>query len=263
MRYMGGKKRIAMKFIAPLIIDVAKRGELPRIEDRFCGAMSVSHALWRLGRPPALAIDAFLPLVSMLRAVRDGWDPPPRPTREEHAAMGDLWRRKHPSHGDLAQRDPTDPMVAFLGFFCSFGGNFFHGWASEDLRCKAEWAIYPSATSAKDLVEMRPMLREVPIECGDCFARMPRSPSLLYFDPPYRGTEDFPHLPHFDSDAFFAIAGEESDRHAILVSEFEAPRGWRCIAENCDKKRGLMAAGKVERVFAREGGRADFISRRK
>lgn len=110
MQYMGGKSRLG-KRIASQIKDMLEPGQ--SFVDLFCGSCNVVMHID--GKRTRVANDINLPLISMWRAVQDGWIPPENvPEQLYH----------------IARRIPdTDPLKAFIGFGCSFGGRYFEGYA--------------------------------------------------------------------------------------------------------------------------------------
>jgi site-specific DNA-adenine methylase len=262
MRYMGGKNRTGTH-IADFLVRLMDRVGLPRIEDRCCGSLAVSKALYDRNVFVAYACDICEPLIRCFEKLRDGvWTPPDYIDDKEYDRLAKMWRSSAP-YGLRRLRDPTDPMVAFAGFFASYAGKFFTGLCPDDLRFpEGSAARHASVASARDLRALRPMLRMIEIAVADCFANLPRDPAILYFDPPYAGTEVYAAGPPFDSVVFWRIAAEISDKHAVVVSEFEAPDDWILAAKIKSGSRGLIERGvgayaeKSERLFVRRGGRA-------
>ncbi len=266
MRYMGGKNRTGVH-IARVVSDLRDKSGCKRVEDRCCGSLAVSSALWKLGVKVDLAVDACEPLIRMFEATRDGWDPPSFVTPQEQRRMHELHRelalvwRASANYGQRKHRNPHDPLVAFIGFFCCYGGKFFSGLCPDDERfAVGTRARHASLTSSQDIIAMRPMLQRMTLLHGDCFDKLPRVPSTLYFDPPYEDTQGYDGVPPFDSHAFFECAAQISDEHAVIVSEFAAPRGWLLAAEIRSGSVGMIARGegahasKKERLFVRRGG---------
>lgn len=113
MQYFGGKSRISKK-IAEIVNK--KRGGLG-FWDPFCGGLSVSLSLGGRG----LITDVHLPLISLYKAVANGWVPPTSLSEDEYQGCKLL--------------EDTDPLKAFAGYACSFGGKWFGGYArGEELR---------------------------------------------------------------------------------------------------------------------------------
>ena len=108
MRYLGGKSKHA-KEIAKAI---APRGLW---WDAFCGGFAMATALSEYG--PGVASDAHPALISLHRAVAAGWEPPRDFSEEQHK--------------DAQKLPDSNPLKAFAGFGCSFGGLWFHTFAKD------------------------------------------------------------------------------------------------------------------------------------
>lgn len=109
MQYLGGKSRL-VKHLTPILTNLS--GDMP-VWEPFCGAGNVTGCI--PGRP-WLASDISAPLIAMLQALQRGWEPPTE-------VPEDLYRQCQ------ERRDEADPLVAFVGYGCSFGGKYFGGYA--------------------------------------------------------------------------------------------------------------------------------------
>jgi DNA adenine methylase len=229
MQYLGGKSKLSKKVAASI---AARRGDLLYWEP-FCGSLAVSV---RVPGPGVLS-DLCSPLMSLYRAVGDGWDPPSDVSEE-------TWR------GAKVLPD-SDPMKAFCGFGVSFGGKWFAGYARDA----------PHHCSYYAAAARRALLRDVPrvLAAGHIFGEgsffdvAPQSGFLLYLDPPYAGTTPYLAIPRFDSAAFYQRAKEWSEAGSrVLISEYTCPIGteiWSA-AQNCDVAlTRARRATRTERLF--------------
>ncbi len=213
MQYLGGKGRVG-KYILQNLPVYNKR-----VWEPFCGGLSFSELLapWCSS---ILVSDIHAPLIHLIRAVRDGWNPPLHLTEEEYHAARFL-----PAH---------NPLHAFAGFGASFGGKWFAGYAGDE-RIGSPHTIRGSATR---LVEKVKALQktEARIECIDfCSGVVPNGSGfgkprfdLIYCDPPYSGTEDYGNS--FDHSAFWNVCRDWAQRGiTVFVSEYSAPQGVECV----------------------------------
>lgn len=212
MQYIGGKA-LASRYIAPLLNTDRKSDQL--LWDPFCGGLSVAV---RAGGP-VLCSDACLPLVSLYKAVADGWDPPQSVTKEEWEAAKLL--------------PDTDPLKAFCGFGCSWLGNWFWSYARDEKR--------PDAYARR---ARNALLRDVPqlVERGGSFEHCDffdvepyAAEFVLYCDPPYaRATRSSRHgtssatdrkdKASFDHQKFWKRCQEWANFGVpVFVSESECP----------------------------------------
>lgn len=214
MQYLGGKTRIA-KAIAEQINRVRKPGQW--VWEPFCGGLSVSVALSKAG--PVWATDANPALIALYQAVQNGWRPPTELSREAYAAAKLL--------------PDSDPLKAFAGFGCSFGGKWFGGYAEP--RYYPKTATNHGGNSDYPAQSAKALLRDVP-RCGrvDCLEFLSVDPreiaALIYCDPPYAGTTGYDALPAFDSQRFLLRVADWARFTDVFVSEYQFPIG-TCVFE--------------------------------
>lgn len=243
MRYLGGKSRIAKRIAAAM----SPRG--PWWEP-FCGGLSVSVHLAKYG--PGLVSDIHPALIALYRAVRAGWEPPTSLSREEYAAAREL--------------PDDDPLKAFAGFGCSFGGKWFGGYAAE---CgsrvlqthsgSGKYRVYltdQAQAVARALRRDLTALVRCELACRDFFEVRPECGRFetIYCDPPYAGgvtgyaTGPFDHAHLWQRCAEWAAAGTR-----VFVSEYAAGGPSDVVMEvpMRDRLRGGNGAQalKVERLF--------------
>ena len=150
---------------------------------------------------PGLVSDRHPALIAMYRAVRAGWDPPSVLTEEQWRAARDL--------------PDSDPLKAFAGFGCSFGGKYFEGYARSGARNYA-------GAARRALLRDLPALRGCTLACVDFFDVPPTGGLLLYLDPPYAGTTDYGAA--FDSARLWTRAREWArEGSSVFVSEYACP----------------------------------------
>lgn len=202
MQYMGGKTRIA-KQIAAEIDKVRKPGQL--VWDAFCGGLSVSVTLSKNG--PVLASDACLPLISLYKAVQDGWDPPTEVSKETYDKAINLF--------------DTDPMKAFCGFGCSFGGKWFGGYATDKngTRNRDGKPSNYALSARKSLIKTKVTAI---FKCIDFLETIPEpTNSIIYCDPPYADTTGYDGSDTFDYCKFVRKVEQWSEFTDIFVSEYD------------------------------------------
>lgn len=157
-----------------------------------------------------IASDAHPALISLYQAVASGWDPPSSCSKEEYLSAKDL--------------PDTDPLKAFAGFGCAYGGKYFDGYAQYTRGDKAE--NYASQTR-------NALLRDVPaliskgctFQCTDFFSiePCPDPSTVLYLDPPYDDTTRYRGTDSFDSDRFWQYVALWSRHTDVFVSEYRTP----------------------------------------
>lgn len=208
MRYLGGKAAIADP-IARVLSSIRAPGQL--YVEPFLG----SAAVFALMTGPKIGSDAHLDLMLMWAAVRGGWIPPAEISEETYREL---------------QRSSPSALRGFAGFACSFSGDWFHGYArspasvSRDgrLRGHENFAAEGRRSIRRKLLAIRGSM----LACADYHALRPCG-ALVYCDPPYASTAGY--APNFDTSEFWETVARWSRSNTVIVSEYQAPSGWREI----------------------------------
>lgn len=230
MRYLGGKSRIA-KDVARV---VSPRGLW---WEPFVGGGSVTPHLAKY-YPEGLASDVHPALIALYQNVQArgvGWLPA-EVTQEQYQ--------------DAKTLPDTDPIKAFVGFGCAFGGKWFGGYAR---RAGSKEFANEAARTARSLT--RCVVPAVQYRRLD-FLEIPAVPEVfetLYCDPPYQGTEPY-QVAEFDTAAFWRRAQDWATAGSrVFVSEYTAPKGVADLV--WEKPIPLYLAGtaetgaRVERIY--------------
>lgn len=176
----------------------------------FCGAMgsarkTVPVALANKGTRVYLS-DTSKPLMTMWTAAFDGWKSPTKITRKLYDKYS-------------VERPDDDPLTAFLGFGCSFGGRWFETYPGIGKDNLAEVSGVSIAKKVNAIKSPRVTLR-----CQDYRKVTPKG-CLLYLDPPYADTaKRYSHKDEFNTDEFWQYARDLVKRdNTVLVTSFKAP----------------------------------------
>jgi DNA adenine methylase len=225
MQYLGGKARLAKRICAIL---ESHRSPGQRFVDVFTGGANIVAGMGDHG--PRVANDGCEPLITLYKAWLAGWRPPTDVSE-------DLYREIK------ARRDPTDPLTAFVGFGCSFGGKWFGGYARG-----SENRNYARG-SAKVLARKIQRCSDVLFTCHD-FAAVDILPGdLIYCDSPYFGTTDYSFFDGFDGPAYVSKLTEWAQIADVFVSEYAAQApNWELVAEFATS-RGVQAGSATERLY--------------
>ncbi len=222
MRYLGGKSKIAKKIAAQI---QSRLGSRLFIEP-FCGALNITAALNAGG----IAADISPALFALYSAMCRGWRPPATLSEADYIALKTI-------------RDPQNPMTAFAGFGCSFGGIYFGTFA------RGEGRDYSNEAS-------RSLIQKFNHCGGVTFANCsydrlnPPPASLIYCDPPYANTADCGEGVGFDNEAFYQRCREWAKMGArVLVSEYSAPPDFRCVWEQSFNGGMRTSTERIERLY--------------
>jgi DNA adenine methylase len=142
MHYFGGKYRIADK-IADFINPLFKPNQY--YVEPFVGGASI---LTKITNPLRIASDANETLITMWKALANGWTPPNFVSENEYAEIKE-------------KNDKNDPLTAFVGFGCSYSGKWFGGYARDDTT--RNYAM----NAANSLYKKNKCLVNVEWQCGD------------------------------------------------------------------------------------------------
>ncbi len=230
MKYMGSKARFA-KEILPIILH--DREEWQFYVEPFCGGANVIDKVDgnRIGS------DVNQYLIELLKALSNGWVPPENVSEIEYRSAKD--------------KMIVDPVTAFVGFGCSFGGKFFGGYA-RGKNNSGSWRNYASETK-RNLLAQAPNLRGIDFRCGSYSDLDIPKNSIIYCDPPYEGTTKY-STSGLDYKAFWQWCRDMSSAgHKVYVSEYNAPDDFECVWEkktnaNFDSGR-VGGSERIERLF--------------
>lgn len=205
MRYLGGKHRIAKElcgFINPLL------SNFEYYIEPFVGGANIVSKIVHLKR---IAMDANEALITLYQALQNEWVPPDILSEFTYAEL-------------KINQDMRDPLTAFAGFGCSFGGKWFGGYARGEGR---NWA----SECKRSLQTKFRTLKDVKFIAGkyDTFT-YPKN-SLIYCDPPYANTTGYDGVKEaFDSNAFWNWCRQQTrSGNLVLISEYSAPDDFMSI----------------------------------
>lgn len=224
---MGGKSKIANR-LARVI------GGGGVLYEPFIGGGAMTAAL-APHFDHVYASDNHLDLILMWDDLKMGWEPPRAVSQQEYENL---------------RHAPSSALRGFVGYGCSWGGKWFGGYA------KTEGRNYADESS-------RALLRDIEkmgnVAFGDLDYRRirPIPGSVVYADPPYKGTTDYRGL-DFDSSVFWAVMRSWVDECSatVYVSEYQAPRGWDevwSVERTRDMRSDLKTAERVtERLYKKD-----------
>lgn len=225
MRYFGGKSRTA-KYIVQVLKQLRKPNQL-YIEPFIGGAWIFTQM-----DDPKIGCDANESLISLWTYLKDGGELPETITEEEYQQAKSL--------------TDTDPLKAFIGFGCSFGGKWFGGYARD-----SKSTNYAKTTKNSLLRKIKTMEKSIFI-CEDYRDINPKN-SLVYCDPPYQGTTQYGAVGSFNSDEFWEIMRKWSQKNTVVISEYQSPKDFKTILDvetNLNMNGSSKAKEKrIERLF--------------
>ncbi len=219
MQYFGGKNRIRHQ-IANLINSYS-----PEIYiEPFLGGCNI---LPLINAPKRIGTDICKPLISMYLELQKGWDPPDTIDRECY---------------ELAKlcKDKDDPLIAFIGFGCSFGGKWFGGMGS------SRNYAYSAKRSLKR--KFSKINKEDVFYCCDYKEWGGVQNTFIYCDPPYPGTTKFGYCGDFDIGVFWEWVRQQSKQNTVLVSGYTCPIDFSTVLE-IQAKTDVTHEYRIEKIF--------------
>lgn len=218
MRYMGSKRRIADE-ILPIILNGRKPGQW--FVEPFCGGCNITERV--TGK--RLANDIHPELIAMYRALQSGWKPPKRITEEEYKRI-------------MAAGSPE--LKGYAGFTHSFGGKYGDTYRrgeggstrdSDGIGLKGNYANidYVGGNAYSSVMSRQSKLVEVVFVCSPYYDLVIPQQSIIYCDPPYANTTGY-KVGGFSSSNFFQWCRvQKEDGHTIFISEYNAPKDFKCV----------------------------------
>jgi len=221
VHYVGGKFNSARHITEQIAAHRAGRVYL----EPFVGG---GHILERVPHDAGReAGDANVALVTLYKAVQEGWPPPAELSKDEHRRLGAL-------------NDPTNPLTAFAGIGCSFMGMWF-----------ATWYAAGAGVARRALIRQKGAFEGVNFRAQGYADWDPRD-RMIYCDPPYAGTMGY-MTGAFDHGEFWRTLqawAEPVRGNTVLVSEYVCPPGVAEKVAEWEVRGKLKSGGRaVERLF--------------
>jgi DNA adenine methylase len=216
MKYMGSKNR-HYKEMLPIILQHRKPGQ-PYVEP-FCGGCNMIYKV--PSSFPRYANDSHPYLIALLKHVQAGGELPDYVSETEYKAIQND-NNAYPQW-----------LVGFVGFGCSFGAKWFGGFARNIKQGSADDHLNMTtrnycAESKRNLLAQARYLEGVIFTCGSYQEMFIPPNSLIYCDPPYRGTTGYKD--EFDHEALYGwIEARKSEGHTVFISEYDMPPEFKLI----------------------------------
>ena len=233
MKYMGSKARFT-KEILPIILKDRKPEQW--YVEPFAGGMNVICEV----QGNRIANDKNHYLIEMWKGLLENRERPNDIPKQ-------LYDKARTEYNNGTNIEFDDFMIGWIGWMGSFNGRFFNGG-------------YSGKTKTRDYIDeqIRNTLKQVDklkgtvFTCGDYDAfNIPKN-SIIYCDPPYRGTKQYSNSKDFNHDKFFEWCREMSKQgHTLFVSEYQAPDDFECVWEMKTKSylKPSRAEQTIEKLF--------------
>nr|DAF78412.1 MAG TPA: DNA adenine methylase [Caudoviricetes sp.] len=206
MKYMGSKARLK-KYIIPLM-DIKDRVYY----EPFAGGMNMIDGV-HCARA-RFANDSNKYVIAAFKMLCSGWQPEFITKDQYH---------------ELKKMNGEDHLIGWAGVACSYSGKWFGGYAGI-VETRSGRRDY-QAEAIKNAIKQVKNLKGVLFSSLDYTEMSIESGSVVYCDPPYKGTTGYKD--GFNSDDFFdwCRSMAKDKRCDVYVSEYSAPDDFECIAE--------------------------------
>jgi len=197
LQYLGGKSRISNQ-ISEILNKYTKDRTFYSL---FCGSSSIESKIIA----KEVVLNDFHPyLIEMFLDLQKGRDFPENVSEEEYKRVKE-------------NKDLDKGLSSFIGFGCSFGGKWWGGYARQTKglnyakTCKNSLAKKMKTLSGAKFNNLD--YREVEI----------KNDSVIYCDPPYKGTTGYSNSSDFSHDDFWEYMRKLSENNMVFISEINAP----------------------------------------
>lgn len=208
MKYMGSKNRIA-KHILPIILKDRKPNQW-YVEPFVGGANMIDKVD---GNRIGADINHYV--IALLEKLKQGWIPP-----DKISEKGFLEVKNN-------KDDYPDYLVGYIGTQLSFGSVWFSSFRKDnggvrDYALEAKKCVLKQAEKLKGIIFYSKPYHELNIPTS----------SIIYCDPPYKGTDKYRGFPSLDHNKFWEWCRQmKKAGHTVFVSEFNAPEDFKCVWE--------------------------------
>ena len=241
---MGSKAKYAKQ----LLVAIGENCNLPDYENWVEPFVGGANMIAEVANMVRLGNDINPYLIRMFKAIQNGWEPSDHYSEEAYlVARGNAKLTFNPSLNEAAE-------IGFIGIGCSYSGKWFGGYARGNAN-NGRPRNY-AKESKNNLLRQKPFIQDVVFSEGH-YENMciPKSPSIIYCDPPYACTTKYDFEKRFESGKFWNWCYEMSQKgHKVFVSEYQAPKDWRCIWEkvvNSSLEQDTGNKKATERLFTR------------
>lgn len=219
MKYMGSKNRIA-KDILPIILKDRIKGQA--FVDVFCGGCNLIDKVdgYRI------ANDNNKYLISMWRGLQKGEKRPYKINKDVYSCARDLFRgRKTDSK---YKPKMNDFLIGWIGWMASYNGRFFDGgYSGHNVGSKNRDYISEQIRNTEKQIDD---IKGISFNYGDYKELEIPKNSIIYCDPPYKGTKKYSTSKDFDYDSFWEWCRNKSkEGHRVYISEYSAPDDFKVV----------------------------------
>lgn len=197
MQYQGGKFYLK-KQLKEFFKTVRRPGQL--YVEPFVGGYNSFEDI----EGPKLGNDLCPYIIALGNALMAGWLPPSSLSKEEYYEIK--------ANMDSYPKE----LVAFAAYGCSFGAKW---WGGYGVQTRGEITIPLSTYAYNTCIRLSKKLKNTSLACGNYYDLEIPDGSLVYCDPPYKGTTGYHTSKGFDYDRFYDWLVAISKENYVYISE--------------------------------------------
>ena len=217
MKYMGSKARIA-KHILPIMLEEAeKRGITTWVEPFVGGANMIKNVPKDFKR---IGFDNNQYLIDMYNFLqKNGFIYTENISKELYSEVRESYNNSswHISDGEV-----ESSFIGWVGFMASANGRFFDGGYSGVSKTKIGTERNYIDESIRGLKKEFSDLQDVNFISSN-YINLDFNNTLIYCDPPYKGTKTYNTSKNFDHNSFYDWCRNQAHNNLVFVSEYQAP----------------------------------------
>lgn len=222
MKYMGSKSRIA-KYIVPILQKIIDENNITTYVEPFCGGCNIID---KIECQTKIASDKSHYLIELLKNNNLINSLPEFITKEHYSDVRDSYNTKNKKYEDW--------YIGAVGFLASYNGRFFDGGYSGLVQTKNGNYRNYYAEAKRNILEQN--LSNIHFIEADYREMQDCNGALIYCDPPYKDTKQYGTSKDFNHNDFWIWVKEMSKSNIVIVSEEQAPKGFKCIWEQPIKR---------------------------
>jgi len=216
MRYMGGKYRQSKK-----IVELIKQREGTNFKycEPFAGGMwSATRVIKELQPSKIILSDINKSLILLWRNLISGELTLPETVTDE------IYKKYQ------KQQDMDDPLTAWYGIACSFGGKWYGALARQERGYKDKYNFSAQVNSTMKKVEVLRKTKNLQLFCADYWDVVKNLKGwVIYLDPPYAGEKVHGFCGHFNYSLFFERVKQISKYNNVYFTCFNCPNEFTII----------------------------------
>lgn len=205
MKYMGSKNKIS-KHIIPIMLE--NKGSRTWVEP-FVGGANIIDKIEGI----RIGADKNKFVIALLNALKNGWIPPKYVSKEWY----DEVKKNKVNY--------PDELVGYFGTQLTFGSIWF-GSFRRDNTGKRNYDV----EAFENVIKQQPELKYIEFLCLDYKSLDIPDKSVIYCDPPYKGSRTFIGENKINHNEFWDWCRKKTQEgHLVYISEYSAPDDFKCI----------------------------------